>query len=124
MKRTRPQLLWRFQEYLDARAIMEPERRERLSAMFLERQLSRPTELDFSAWMKGGAYFREQPQLMRTRGSRLMFFRAWLDTWRPMADREERERLTRLYNARQLSRDIEREFHQFVRTSGDNRRMP
>jgi len=114
-RRTRPQLLWTFQAYLDALKIMEPERRERLSLMYLERALSRSTERDFLSWLKSNK-ITPAAVIVRTRGSRLMFFSAWLNRYRPYADREERERLIRLYNNRMLSREIEREFHQFVRS--------
>lgn len=114
MKRTRAQMLWTFQAYLDALKIMEPERRERLSLMFLERMLSRATERDFLQWLKTNKVL-PKPVLVRTRGSRLMFFSSWLNRYRPFAQREERERLIRLYSKKQLARDIEREFHQFMR---------
>ena len=114
MRRTRAQLLWTFQLYLDALKIYEPERRERLSAMYLERMLSRATERDFLQWLKTNKV-TPAPILVRTRGSRLMFFSSWLNRYRPFADREERERLIRLYNSRSLARDIERDFHRFVR---------
>lgn len=114
MKATRAQLLWTFQLYLDKLNIMDPERRDRLSEMFLERHLSRPTELDFKTWLKTNK-LTPATIVLRTRGSRLAFFSAWLNRYRPFADREERERLIRLYNSKALSRDIEREFHQYVR---------
>jgi hypothetical protein len=107
-------LLWAFQIYLDKLKIMEPERRDRLSQMFLERALSRPTELEFLAWLKNNRLMPSKI-IMRTRGSRLAWFSAWLNRYRPYADREERERLIRLYNDRTLSRDIEREFHAYVK---------
>jgi hypothetical protein len=114
VKRTRAQMLSTFQLYLDALKIFEPERRDRLSQMFLERMLSRATERDFLTWLKTNKV-KPAPILVRTRGSRLMFFSAWLNRYRPFADRDERERLTRLYNQKSLARDIEREFHRFLR---------
>jgi hypothetical protein len=114
MKRTRAQMLWTFQLYLDALKIWEPERRERLSAMFLERMLSRPTERDFLTWLKTNK-LTPAPVLVRTRGSRLMFFSTWLNAYRPLADKAERERLIRLYNSKSLARDIERDFHRYMR---------
>lgn len=114
MRTTRPQLLWTFQLYLDKLKIMEPERRDRLSQMFLERALSRATEIEFLAWLKTNRLMPSKI-VMRTRGSRLAWFSAWLNRYRPFADREERERLIRLYNDRTLSRDIEREFHAYVK---------
>ena len=114
MKQTRPQLLWVFQLYLDKLQIMDPERRERLSAMFLERKLSRPTEIDFKQWQKSNQLM-PATQIMRTRGSRLWLFRVWLNQYRLFESTEERERLTRLYVTRSLSREIEREFHVWVR---------
>jgi hypothetical protein len=114
MRTTRPQLLWTFQLYLDKLKIMEPERRDRLSQMFLERALSRATEIEFLAWLKTNRLMPSKI-VMRTRGSRLAWFSAWLNRYRPFADRGERERLIRLYNDRTLSRDIEREFHAYVK---------
>jgi hypothetical protein len=114
MKRTRAQLLWTFQAYLDALQILEPERRERLSLMFLERMLSRATERDFQQWLKTNKVM-PAPVIVRTRSSRLMFFSSWLNRYRPFANREERERLIRLYNSKALARDIERDFHRFMR---------
>jgi hypothetical protein len=115
MKRTRAELLWVFQLYLDKCQVMDPERRDRLSSMFLERQLSRPTERDFFTWQKTNR-LTPATVIARTRGSRLFHFVTWLDCNRPFASAEERQRLTRLYNARALSREIEREFHQFLRS--------
>jgi hypothetical protein len=123
VKQTRAQLLWTFQAYLDRLKIMDPERRERLSSLFLDRGLSRETEKEFSAWLKTNHLLPARPVVMRTRGSRLAYFRTWLDIFRPFADRDERERLTRLYNNKQLARDIEREFHQYVRNNVSDRRM-
>jgi hypothetical protein len=82
--------------------------------MFLERALSRATEIEFLAWLKTNRLMPSKI-VMRTRGSRLAWFSAWLNRYRPFADREERERLIRLYNDRTLSRDIEREFHAYVK---------
>jgi len=113
-KQTRPQLLWVFQIYLDMLKIADPERRERLGNMFLQRQLSRATEKDFTQWRTTNRLSAATP-VMRTRGSRLWLFRAWLDQYRIFETPVERERLTRLYLTRALSREIEREFHQFVR---------
>lgn len=114
MKRTRAQLLWTFQLYLDTMRIMDPERRDRLSQMFMERALSRPTECDFATWLKTNR-LTPAPVIVRTRGSRLMFFSTWLDSYRPYADKDEWERLIRLYNTKSLARDIERDFHRYLR---------
>jgi len=122
MKKTRAQLLWIFQAYLDRLNIIEPERRERLSSLFLDRGLSRDTEREFSAWLKTNQLLPARAFVMRTRTSRLAYFSAWLNQYRPFADREERERLIRLYNNKQLARDIEREFHKYIRATIEDRR--
>lgn len=117
MRRTRAQLLWKFQGYMDSLKIMDPERRDRWSNMFLQRQLSRATENDFKQWCRSNraAFGLESTTPpMRTRGSRLVRFSTWLYTARPYADREERERLIRLYNGKALARGIELEFHRFI----------
>jgi hypothetical protein len=114
MKLTRPQMLWRFWEYLEAAKIFDSERRMRLTTLYLERGLSRSMECDFNRWLKTN-HVTEHTVVMRTRGSRLAYFSAWLNQYRRLASREERERLIRLYNGRALDRNIEREFHQFIR---------
>jgi hypothetical protein len=82
--------------------------------MFLNRELSRATERDFQTWQKTNK-LAPATVIMRTRGSRLFAFSAWLNQFRPFADPTERERLTRLYLSRNLARDIQREFHQYMR---------
>lgn len=126
MKKTRAQLLWMFQAYLDRLKVYDPERRMRLSTMYLENQLSRATECDFNRWIKTGQFnIRERTEVMRTRGSRLAAFVTWLDKYRPEATREERQRLTRLYNSGHISRPIQKEFHKFIQTEiHDGRRLP
>lgn len=121
--KTRCQLLWIFQLYLDQKNIHDPERRERLSGLYLDRGLTRDMEREFSAWLKTRHLMPERSAVMRTRGSRLAYFSAWLNQFRPWAPQEERERLIRLYNAKAIDRDIERQFHQYVRASIEDRRM-
>jgi hypothetical protein len=113
MRKTRAQFLWTFQIYLDLLNIMEPERRLRLSTMFLERKLSKATEVEFGIWLRTNHLTQRRPVLL-TRVSRLAFFAAWLNRFRPTADTGERERLTRLYYTHALDRKIEVEFHRYI----------
>jgi len=122
---TRAQLLWLFQAYLDKCGIFDTERRDSLSTMWLQRRLSRPTEAEFRHFLKTNNRAPKPPSVMATRGSRLAAFSTFLDRQRPGADRDERERLIRLYNGRQLSRQLEREFHTFCRQQlSDGRVLP
>lgn len=123
-KQTRAQLLWLFQAYLDKCGIFAEDRRENLSTMWLERRLSRATENDFRHFQKTNSRAPKPKSVMTTRGSRLALFSTWLDRTRPQADPEERERLIRLYNARQLSGPLVVEFHKFARQQDDGRVMP
>jgi hypothetical protein len=125
MKQTRAQLLWIFQAYLDKCSIFQPERRECLSALFVDGQLSTSTEKDFKHWLKTSRRLPRPPVVMRSRGSRLAVFSTWLDRTRPDISRDDRERLIRLYNSRQLSGKLVVEFHQFARANdNDYRKMP
>ena len=126
MKKTRAQLLWLFQAYLDKLNVLEPERRMRMSTMYLEKTLSRPTECDFNRWIKTRQFtIQQRNEIMRTRGSRLAAFSTWLDKYRPNATRDERERLTRLYNDGHISRPIQKQFHEFIHNEiHDGRRLP
>jgi hypothetical protein len=126
VKKTRAQLLWLFQAYLDKLQIHDPERREAMSALYLEKKLSRLTAADFHRWIKTGQFrITARNDFMRTRGSRLAVFTTWLDRHRPEATREERERLTRLYYTGNISRPIQKQFHKFIQTEiHDGRRLP
>ena len=125
--KSRAQLLWLFQAYLDAAGVWDPERRERLNELYLERRLARDMEKGFRQWLTTRQVITEHTVIMRTRGSRLAVFTDFLDQRRPFHKAEDRQRLTRFYLAGKLARDVEREFHQFCRQqseAGDYRRLP
>lgn len=124
MRRTRAQLLWTFQIYLDSLNIYDPDRRDSLTRLYLSKNLSRSTDRAFSHWLKTNRHL-ERPAVMRTRGSRLAAFCTFLDRHRPDLDKDGRDRLIRFYANKQLSRVIEETFHRFVREDlQDGRTLP
>lgn len=119
MKKTRAQLLWVFQLYLDKLGIFEEERRDRLTVMFLERGLSAHTEKDFKQWQRTNRIC-PATVILRTRGNRMWVFRSWMDQERPFLDDDARGRWLRLYLTKALSRELEYDFHLWVRRMAEN----